>query len=140
MADLKTKPNDKNVHDFLNEVFHKGKKEDSFKILDIMQEITGEKPVMWGESIVGFGNYTYKNCGGSVQNWFYCGFSPRKQNISIYIMSGFSEFEEILKGIGKHKLGKSCFYINKLADIDVTKLKKLIKDSVANLKKNEFSV
>ena len=100
-----------------------------------MQEVTQEEPMMWGDSIVGFGSYHYKYTSGREADWFQIGFSPRKQNLTIYIMDGFEKYENLLKKLGKHKLGKSCLYINKLEDISILVLKKLISESVKHVKK-----
>jgi hypothetical protein len=128
MAELKTKKNEKNVEDFLNSLDDK-KKQDSFIILNLMREISGEEPKMWGDSIVGFGEYSYKYKSGKEGTWFKIGFSPRKQNFTLYLMSGFKGKEDILARIGKYKTGKGCFYINKTEDVDLDVLKELISES-----------
>ena len=87
-------------------------------MLEMMQELTGEKPEMWGPSIVGFGSYHYKYASGREGDWFLTGFSPRKQSLTLYIMSGFSRYEELMEKLGKYKTGKSCLYIKKLEDVD----------------------
>jgi len=135
MTELKTKPTKKSVEQFLKKIEHLTKREDSIKILELMKEVTKEKPVMWGDSIVGFGSYHYKYASGHEGDWPIVGFSPRKQNLTIYIMPGFDDYEEILKNLGKFKTGKSCLYINKLKDIDTQSLKKLISESVKYMKK-----
>ena len=99
MSDLKTKPTKKSVEEFLKKVEHPTKREDSFKILELMKEITREEPVMWGDSIVGFGSYRYKYASGREGDWPIVGFSPRKQNLALYIMAGFEKYNEILKSI-----------------------------------------
>jgi len=98
-----------------------------------MQEVTGEEPVMWGTSIIGFGSYHYKYTSGQEAEWFLSGFSPRKQSLTLYIMSGFDEYEPLLAKLGKYKTGKSCLYINKLADVDQDILKDLISKSVDHM-------
>ena len=135
MTELKTKPTKKSVEQFLKKIEHLTKREDSIKILELMKEVTKEKPVMWGDSIVGFGSYHYKYASGHEGDWPIVGFSPRKQNLTIYIMPGFDDYEEILKNLGKFKTGKSCLYINKLKDIDTQSLKNLISESVKYMKK-----
>ena len=135
MTGLKTKPTKKSVKEFLKKVEHPTKRQDSFKILELMREVTNEEPVMWGDSIVGFGSYHYKYASGREGDWPLIGFSPRKQNLALYIMAGFDDYEEILKNLGKFKTGKSCLYINKLKDIDTQSLKKLISESVKYMKK-----
>jgi len=137
MTELKTKPTKKSVEQFLKKVEHPTKREDSFKILELMKEITKEEPVMWGESIVGFGTYHYKYASGREGDWPIVGFSPRKQNLTLYIMSGFERYQKILEGLGKFKTGKSCLYINKLKDVDIQILKELILESVEHMKKDD---
>ena len=135
MTKLKTKPTKKSVNQFLNKVENPSKREDSFKILELMKEVTKEDPVMWGESIVGFGSYHYKNASGREGDWPLVGFSPRKQNLALYIMSGFENYQEILENLGKFKTGKSCLYINKLKDVEIQILRELILESVEHMRK-----
>jgi hypothetical protein len=132
---VKTTQNDGSVEDFLNSVEKESKREDSFKILELMTKVTGETPQMWGDSIIGFGSYHYTYASGREGDWMLTGFSPRKQNLTLYIMDGFEEYEDLLKDLGKFKTGKSCLYINKLADVDTNVLKKLVKASVTHMKK-----
>jgi len=134
MAKNKTVSNDNNVNDFLNNVINEQKRKDTFDLIKLMKEITGEEPKMWGASIVGFGEYHYEYKSGREGDMFLSGFSPRKQNIAIYIMAGVENYEKVLKNIGKYKMGKSCFYINKLDDIDLVLLKEMISDSVKKTK------
>ena len=138
MAQNKTIQNEQEVGVFLNKIENEQKSNDAFEILEIMEYITGEKPKMWGASIVGFGKYHYKYKSGREGDMFLTGFSPRKQNITLYIMTGLQEYDEILKKMGKYKLGKSCFYIKKLDDIDKTQLIKMIADSVERIKKKYY--
>ncbi len=135
MAELKTKKNDESVEDFLNKVEDEQKREDSFKILKLMQAVTGEKPSMWGESIVGFGKYHYKYASGREGDWMMTGFSPRKQNLTLYIMAGFDGYEALMSKLGKHSTGASCLYIKKLSDVDEDVLKELVKRSFEHMKK-----
>lgn len=135
MTELKTKPNNKNVEEFLKQVENPIKREDSFKILELMREVTNEQPVMWGESIVGFGQYHYIYPSGREGDWFLIGFSPRKQSLTLYIMSGFDNYEEKLKKLGKYRTGKSCLYINKLEDVDISILKEIMADSIDYVKR-----
>ncbi len=130
MAELKTKANDKNVIEFLNSVEDDSKRADAFEVMEIMKKITKSEPVMWGDSIVAFGTYHYKYASGREGDWFLCGFSPRKQNLTLYIMSGFERFKELMKKLGKYKTGKSCLYIKSLNDVDKNILKELISLSV----------
>jgi len=134
MAQLKTQPNEKNVDDFLNTVENESKREDSFTILDLMKQITGSDPIMWGDSIIGFGSYHYKYASGREADWFLTGFSPRVQNLTLYIMSGFDEYDDLLGKLGKHSTGKSCLYIKRLENIDLDVLKELVEKSVAHMK------
>ena len=136
MSDLKTKPTGKDVVEFLNKVENPTKRKDSFKILDLMREVTKEEPIMWGDSIIGFGDYHYKYKSGREGDWFLIGFSPRKQSLTLYIMSGFDGYEEKLKKLGKYRTGKSCLYINKLKDVNLSILKEIMVDSIDNLKRN----
>ena len=134
MAGLKTKPNDQNVEAFLKDVEDEQKRADSFRILELMRKVTSEEPVMWGGSIVGFGSYHYKNESGREGDWFLTGFSPRKQQLSLYIMSGFERDDELLDKLGKYKTGKSCLYIKSLADVDESVLRTLVEESVAYMR------
>lgn len=130
MAELKTSKNDGSVDDFLQSVEHPKRKADSLVVLELMKEITGEPPVMWGKSIVGFGSYHYTYASGRSGDWMKTGFSPRKQSLTLYIMNGFSNYDALLSKLGKFKTGKSCLYINKLEDIDMDVLKSLVRESV----------
>ncbi|MBI3158346.1 MAG: DUF1801 domain-containing protein [Chloroflexi bacterium] len=135
MAELKTKRNDASVEEFLNRVKDERKHADCFEILRLMEEATGAPAEMWGASIVGFGKYHYKYASGREGDWMLTGFSPRAQNITLYILAGFDGYGDLLKQLGKHSTGKSCLYIKKLADVDTKVLKKLVKQSVAHMKK-----
>ena len=134
MTELKTQPNDQSVEDFLNRVENDTKREDSFTILELMKEETGAEPIMWGDSIIGFGTYHYKYASGREAEWFLTGFSPRKQNLTFYIMSGFEGYDQLLEKLGKHSTGKSCLYIKKLEDVDQDVLRELISKSVEHMK------
>ena len=133
MAELKTQKNDASVEVFLNSVPDERKRRDSYAILELMKDVTGEEPAMWGTSIVGFGSYHYKYASGRENEWFLVGFSPRKQNLTLYIMSGFDEYESLLANLGKHKTGKSCLYINKLEDVNQSTLRELVEKSVTHM-------
>jgi hypothetical protein len=135
MAELKTKERKASVEKFINSVKDDQQREDSFKILKMMKQITKAEPKMWGTSMIGFGNYHYKYASGREGDWFLTGFSPRKQNISLYIMADINKYKDLLSKLGKHKTGKGCLYINKLEDIDVEVLKELITTSTKKLKK-----
>ncbi len=133
MAELKTRPTNASVTDFLNTVADERKRHDSYMIVEIMQEITQAKPVMWGDSIIGFGSYHYKYASGQEGDWPVVGFSPRKQNLTLYLTYGVDAYDELLSKLGKHKLGKSCLYIKKLDDLDMPTLKELIRLSVERI-------
>jgi hypothetical protein len=130
VAEPKTKKTDASVEGFLNAVQDERKREDSFAVLDLMREATGEEPAMWGPSIVGFGSYTYKYASGREGEWPLTGFSPRKRDLTLYITSGFEGYAALLSRLGKFKTGKSCLYVKKLEDIDLPTLRELIKQSV----------
>jgi hypothetical protein len=130
MAELKTKLNDASVTDFLNKIEDEEKRADSFTILKLMQKVTRQKPKMWGSSIIGFGNTHLKYESGRELDWFITGFSPRKQNLTLYVTGSFNPHVDLLKKLGKHKTGAGCLYINKLKDVDVKVLKELIKQSI----------
>lgn len=138
MAELKTKPNKASIEKFLNSVKDEKKREDSFEILKLMKQITKAEPVMWGPSIIGFGSYHYKYESGREGDFFITGFSPRKQNLTLYIMSGFKKYPELMKKLGKYKTGSSCLYINKLEDVDVKVLKELITESVKYMRQKKW--
>jgi hypothetical protein len=133
MAELKTQRNDKNVEDFLNTVTDEKKREDSFSILELMKSVTEKKPEMWGDKIIGFGSYRYKYASGREGEWFLTGFSPRVQNLTLYIMSGFEDYDELLGKLGKYSTGKSCLYIKRLEDVDQDVLRELVRKSVEHM-------
>lgn len=135
MVENKTKATEQSVEDFLAKTENPQKKADSFELLTIMEEISGTKAKMWGESIVGFGNYHYKYESGREGDFLMIGFSPRKSAISLYLMCGIHNNQDLLEQLGKHKIGKSCLYINQLADINIDILKKLIKGSLNETKR-----
>lgn len=120
---------------FLESVKEESKREDCYEIMNMMQEVTGEQPRMWGPSIIGYGSYHYKYESGREGDWMRIGFSPRKENISIYLMSGVEKQADLLAKVGKYKMGKSCFYIKRLADVDVQVLQQMMVQSLAELKK-----
>ncbi len=135
MADLKTKKNDADVQAFLNNVEPDKKRQDSFAIMNLMQEVTGEEPVMWGPSIVGFGSYRFKYESGRTGEWMLVGFAPRKQNLTLYIMPGFEHYDQLLSKLGTFSTGKSSLYIKKMEDVDEGVLRKLVHQSVEHMKK-----
>jgi hypothetical protein len=134
MAELKTKQTQASVEKFLNNIEDETRREDCFKVAKMMEEITGEKPKMWGPSIVGFGTYHYKYASGREGDWPIAAFSPRKQDLTIYVMPGFGGQRELMQQLGKHRTGKSCLYIKRLSDVDVPTLKKLMRWSVKTMK------
>lgn len=136
MAEAKTKPTEQSVESFLDKVPDEQVRDDCFSLIKLMKNVTGFPPKMWGPAIVGFGKYHYKYESGHEGDSCLAGFSPRKQNITLYVMPGFSnESPDLLKKLGKHKAGKGCLYIKKLEDIDTGVLEKLVKQSVDYLKK-----
>ena len=135
MATPKTTVNDANVEDFINKVEDEVKKQDSLALLKLFSKVTGEKPKMWGSSIIGFGSYHYKSEKSRQEgDWMLTGFSPRKQNLTLYVMPGFDDYQDLLGDLGKHKTSVGCLYINKLADVDLGILEKLIKRSFSAMK------
>jgi hypothetical protein len=134
-AELKTKMTQASVDAFLMQITDEKQRQDSFKILEIMQTTTKAEPKMWGSSIIGFGNYHYRYESGREGDWFLTGFSPRKQNLVLYIMSGFDGYEDLMGKLGKYKTGTSCLYIKRLDDIHLPSLKKLVKQSVEHIRK-----
>ena len=136
MAELKTKATNASVTDFLNSVADEQKRKDCFEIVKIMKQATKSDPKMWGPSIVGFGDYHYVYESGRENDWFLAGFSPRKQNLTLYLMSGFDRYNDLLKKLGKHSTGKGCLYIKKLADVDTKVLKELVEESVKVMSKS----
>lgn len=128
-AKNKTAENNKSVIDFLNSVEIELRRNDAFKMLKIFKSITNEQPKMWGNSIVGYGKYHYKYESGREGDFMKIGFSPRKQNMTIYFMNGFEAYKDLLPKLGKHKTSKACLYFNKLADVDVMVLKKILAHS-----------
>jgi hypothetical protein len=135
MAEPKTKPTKQSVTAFLKTVTDAQKREDAVAVIEMMRTATKADPVMWGTSIIGFGSYRYKYATGREGDWPIVGLSPRKQNLTLYIMAGFAQHEDLLAKLGKHSTGASCLYIKRLSDIDLPTLKELITQSVAAMKK-----
>lgn len=133
MAELKTKPTEEDPSRFLKGIEDDQKRQDCLELLSLMETITGKKPKMWGTSIIGFGSYHYKYASGREGDYFVTGFSPRKQNLSIYIMPGFDRYEAEMSKLGKYKTGKSCLYIKTLDDIDRELLQELVSKSVKDM-------
>ena len=129
MAELKTKLNDASVEDFLNKVEDEQKRKDSFEIIEMMKQVTKEEPKMWGPAIIGFGSYHYKYESGREGDMPIIAFSPRKQNLTLYVGLGDNSENPLLEKLGKFTTGKGCLYIKRLADVDRKALQELIKNS-----------
>ena len=134
MAELKTRLTRASVGKFLEGIKDEKKRQDCYQLLKIMKKATRAEPKMWGTSIIGFGDYHYVYASGREGDWFITGFSPRVQNLTLYTMGGFDR--DVLKRLGKYKLGKGCLYINKLEDVDTKVLDELITKSVKKSKAN----
>lgn len=135
MAKLKTVRTNKSVAEFLRSVENRQRRADAAVVKKMMRDITGKRARMWGTSIVGYGSYDYRYASGRSGSFMLTGFSPRKQNLAVYIMPGFKSYQSLLSRLGKHKTGKSCLYINKLDDVDQTVLRTLIERSVRDMRK-----
>lgn len=133
MAELKTKAGNDSVREFLDSIADTRLRADCVTVAKLMKRATNARPKMWGSSIVGFGSYHYKYASGREGDWFLTGFSPRKQNLTLYIMPGFKQYANLLATLGKFKTAKSCLYIKNLADIDLPALSKLINRSVKDM-------
>ena len=133
MGEIKTRPTDRDVTGFLNEIQDEVRRKDRFALVDLMQHVTGDKPEMWGEGMIGFGRYSYRYASGQTGEWSKTGFAPRKANITIYIMAYLENYPDILQRLGKFKTGKSCLYIKRLSDIDVSVLEELVRQSLQGL-------
>lgn len=134
-AELKTKKNEASVEEFLNTIDDEQKRADAFTVLELMSKLSGEKPKMWGPSIVGFGSRTMKYASGRELEWLYIGFSPRKANLSLYLaVEGLDKYDALLNKLGKHSTGKGCLYIKRLSDVDMKVLKELITAALKHAK------
>lgn len=133
MAELKTQKTDASVEAFLNSVADEDRKRDSFAVLDLMKQVSRAEPKMWGPAIVGFGQYHYKYESGRENDWFPIGFSPRKSNLTLYLTGGLESQADLLAKLGKHKTGKGCIYINKLADVDQSVLRQMLERCLKSL-------
>lgn len=136
MAENKTKVTEVDPAAFVAAVEHPTRKADAEVLLELMGKASGCPPKMWGPTIVGFGRYEYKYDTGREGEFLITGFSPRKSNLSIYILPGYDDIAEQLGRLGKHRIGKSCLYVNKLADIDLDVLTEIVTDSVARMRKS----
>ena len=130
MTTNKTKPTEQSVNAFLDQLPDPQQRADAHALVKLFQSATGEKPKMWGPSIVGFGSYRYKYASGREGDWPVACFSPRKQDLTLYLMIDFAKYDELMSKLGKHRKGKCCLYIKRLSDIHMPTLKKLIKISV----------
>lgn len=133
MSDTKMKPTPASVEAFLNGVEDETKRADCYALLALMREVTGEEPRIWGDSIVGFGSYHYRYASGREGDSPLTGFSPRKQNLTIYITAGFDAYDELLDRLGRFKIGKSCLYVKRLDDVDRNVLRDLVRESVEHM-------
>lgn len=131
LVEIKTKPTTSSVVDFINKIPEEGKRKDSFELLEMMKEVSGEEPVLWSNSIIGFGNKRYRSeKTGREVDWLRIGFSPRKANLALYVSVGIAEHAAALEKLGKHKTGVGCLYINKLDDVDKGALKNIIQTAL----------
>ncbi len=135
MATMKTIKNQDSVSAFIDNVEDERKREDCRMLIKIMGQITSSQAAMWGSSIVGFGSYHYRYASGREGDFFLTGFSPRKQNLTVYVMPGFSQYDSLMQKLGKHKVGKSCLYMKKLEDVDIRILTRLIDESVQEMRR-----
>lgn len=135
MAEIKTKQTDASVEGFINSVENETRRNDAFKILEIMTEVSQSEAKMWGPSIIGFGNYKYKYPNGKEMDWMEVAFSPRKQNLVFYITGGFENYESLVGQLGKVKTSKGCIYANKLSDVNENILRQLISESLEYIRK-----
>lgn len=135
MAENKTRPTNASVTEYIDSVENGTRRKDAYVLLELMKKVTGEQPIIWGDSIIAFGSYHYKYDSGREGDMILTGFSPRKSNISLYVGASAERNVSYLRKLGKHKIGRSCLYINKLADIDIDVLKDLIKSNYEHGKK-----
>lgn len=135
MAELKTKAGKSSVTEFIRQIDDPVMRRSCRDLNALMKKITGKRPRMWGASMIGFGNYHYQYASGREGDWFVTGFSPRKKDLTVYIMPGFDNYQTLMKRLGKYKTGKSCLYIRKPEDIDWKVLEKLISESVSDMAK-----
>jgi len=135
MTELKTTETEASVDRFLDSIEDPARQADCRAAVAMMEEVTGERPKMWGASIIGFGRYHYRYDSGREGDWFLTGLSPRKQSLTLYVMAGFDEYEELLARLGKHKTGRSCLYVKRLADLDPEVLRRLVALSVDEMRR-----
>ena len=135
MAELKTKKTNADVDAFLDTITDQKRREDCRAVVDLMADVTGEPPTMWGSAIIGFGSYHYRYASGREGDWMATGVSPRKQNLTVYIMSGFPRHDALMRKLGRYTTGKSCLYIKKLEDVDTGVLGELVRESFTRVTK-----
>jgi hypothetical protein len=133
MTELKTRPTEASVDDFIAAIPDETRREDCRTVVEIMKDATHSEPKMWGPAIVGFGEYHYKYDSGREGDWFLAGFSPRKSALTLYVMAGFDRYDSIMARLGKYKTGKSCLYVKKLSNIDLDVLRELVVESVKHM-------
>jgi len=138
MAEIKTKKTGEDPRAFISRIEDAGRRADALKLLTVLQEATGAEPKMWGSGIIGFGDYKYKS-GKNLNDWFLAGFAARKQQLTVYLMSGYAPYADLMKKLGKHKTGGSCLYIKKLDDVDTKVLTDLVRKSTTDFKKKYLS-
>ena len=134
MAELKTQRTDGDVEAFLAQIDDERRRADARTVCALMTELAGEPPALWGNSLVGFGSYSYTYASGRSGEWFAVGFAPRKQSLTVYLMDGFGDYEELLARLGPHKTGKSCLHVKRLDDVDANVLRELIARSLAHMR------
>jgi hypothetical protein len=135
MSELKTKPTDASVQEFLDRVDDPARRKDCEEVLEMMRSVTGKEPRMWGTGLIGFGQYRYRYESGREGDWPLSGFAPRKESLTLYIMAGVERFPALLKRLGKHKVGKGCLYVKRLSDVDPEVLEQLVRSSVEHVRK-----
>jgi len=135
MAGPRTKPSKRSVRDFLKTIDDLQLRQDCAVVAALMRRATGQRARIWGENIVGFGHYEYEQADGQPASWFVTGFSPRKRDLTIYIMTDFSRYSTLMKRLGRFRTGKSCLYVNRLSDIDIGTLTELIQLSVRDVER-----
>ena len=135
MSDMKTVENDGNVGAYLESVDNPRRRDDAKRVARMMQEVTGEKPRMWGDSIVGYGKYKYRRADGSEHMWPVTGLAPRKAALTVYIMPGFKAYGDLMQRLGKHRHSVSCLYITRLENVDFEVLTELVRRSVSDMRR-----
>ena len=136
MVELKTKQTDEDVHQFLAKISDEQKRKDCITLTQLIKDISGEEPKMWG-TMIGFGTYSYKYASGHGGEWFAVGFAPRAKNITVYIMGGFDGYQQLLDKLGPHSTGKSCLYIKHLSDINTEVLREIISKSIKAVSRHQ---